>query len=393
MVKEIKRIYLDNNATTPVASEVLEAMLPFYRESFGNPSSIHALGQKVKIAIDEAREEVAALLGAEAGEIVFTSGGTEADNLAIKGTAWALQERGKHIITSAIEHPAVLNTCQYLEEQGFDVTYLPVDSQGRINPEDVRAAISSRTILITIMHANNETGCLQPIAEIGKMARERGVCFHTDAVQSAGKVPLRVKEWGMDLLSVSAHKIHGPKGVGALFIRKGLEIQPLAHGGHHERGKRAGTENVAGIIGLGAACRLAGRNLEGEAQRLAALRDRLWSGIQEQLPQVRLNGHLKEQLPHTLNCSFPGIEGESLLINLDLMGVAVSTGSACASGSIKPSHVLMAMGIPEAVCRSALRFSLGRYNTQEEIDYVLDVLPPIVERLRKMSPLWTDHRE
>lgn len=384
----MKKVYLDNNATTALAPEVLEAMLPFYREEFGNPSSIHAFGRGVRVAIDEAREEVAKLVGAEPGEVIFTSGGTEADNFAVKGVAYACQEYGRHIITSAIEHPAVLNTCQYLEERGFRVTYLPVNGQGLVDPEDVRKAIDRGTILITLMHANNETGTLQPIREIGEIARERGICFHTDAVQSVGKLPFQVKELGANLLSLSAHKIHGPKGMGALYLEKGTKLHPLLHGGHHERGWRAGTENTAGIVGLGRACRLAAQGLPEELQRLAALRDRLEQGIQERIRQVKLNGHPTQRLPNTLNCSFWGIEGESLLINLDLEGIAISTGSACASGSINPSHVLLAMGIPEEICRSSLRFSLGRYNTAEEIDYTLEVLPRIVDRLRRISPLW-----
>lgn len=384
----MRKVYLDNNATTSLAPEVLEAMLPFYREEFGNPSSIHAFGRGVRVAIDEAREAVAHLLGAEPGEIVFTSGGTEADNFAIKGIAYACQESGRHIITSTIEHPAVLNTCQYLEERGFRVTYLPVDGQGLVDPEDLRKAIDRETILITIMHANNETGALQPIRAIGEIAQERGICFHTDAVQSVGKFPFQVKELGVDLLSLSAHKIHGPKGVGALYLKKGTRLHPLLHGGHHEHGWRAGTENAAGIAGLGMACRLAAQGLSEEAQRLTALRNRLEQGIQERIPQVRLNGHPTQRLPNTLNCSFWGVEGESLLISLDLEGIAVSTGSACASGSIQASHVLLAMGIPEEVCRSSLRISLGRYNTQEEIDGTLEALTRIVDRLRKISPLW-----
>ncbi|MBI2877013.1 MAG: aminotransferase class V-fold PLP-dependent enzyme, partial [Candidatus Tectomicrobia bacterium] len=309
----MRKVYLDNNATTSLAPEVLEAMLPFYREEFGNPSSIHAFGRGVRVAIDEAREAVAHLLGAEPGEIVFTSGGTEADNFAIKGIAYACQESGRHIITSTIEHPAVLNTCQYLEERGFRVTYLPVDGQGLVDPEDLRKAIDRETILITIMHANNETGALQPIRAIGEIAQERGICFHTDAVQSVGKFPFQVKELGVDLLSLSAHKIHGPKGVGALYLKKGTRLHPLLHGGHHEHGWRAGTENTAGIAGLGRACRLAAQGLSEEAQRLTALRDRLEQGIQERIPQARLNGHPTQRLPNTLNCSFWGVEGESLL--------------------------------------------------------------------------------
>ena len=386
----MRRVYLDNNATTPIAPEVLEAMLPFYRDNFGNPSSIHAFGREVKVAIDEAREQVAALLGAAAEEIVFTSSGTEADNLAIKGTAHALRGKGQHIITCKIEHPAVLNTCKHLEKEGFKVTCLPVDEYGMIRLEELAGAITDETILITIMHGNNEIGTIQPIEEISRIARERCIRFHTDAVQSLGKVPIIVQELGIDLLSLSAHKLHGPKGIGALYVKKGLKLQPILHGGHQERGQRSGTENVAGIVALGRACQLAAQHMADEAKNLSGLRDGLFEGLQERIPRVKLNGHPTKRLPTTLNCSFYGIEGESLLMNLDLAGVAVSTGSACSSGSIEPSHVLVALGLPPQLYQGSLRFSFSRYNTQDDIDYILDILPPIVERLRKMSPFWKE---
>src|SRR3990172_3597457 len=341
----MRRVYLDNNVTTTIAPEVLEAMLPFYRDNFGNPSSIHAFGREVKVAIDEAREQVAALLGAAAEEIVFTSSGTEADNLAIKGTAHALRGKGQHIITCKIEHPAVLNTCKHLEKEGFKVTCLPVDEYGMIRLEELSGAITDETILITIMHGNNEIGTIQPIEEISRIARERCIRFHTDAVQSLGKVPIIVQELGIDLLSLSAHKLHGPKGIGALYVKKGFKLQPILHGGHQERGQRAGTENVAGIVALGRACQLAAQHMADEAKNLSGLRDGLFEGLQERIPRVKLNGHPTKRLPTTLNCSFYGIEGESLLMNLDLAGVAVSTGSACSSGSIEPSHVLVALGL------------------------------------------------
>jgi cysteine desulfurase len=383
-------VYLDNNATTQVAPEVLEAMLPFYRENYGNPSSIHRFGREVRVAIDEAREQVGALLGAAAEEIIFTSSGTESDNLAIKGTAYTLRAQGDHIITSQIEHPAVLNTCKQLEKEGFKVTYLPVDEYGVVRLEELTNAITDKTILITIMHGNNEIGTIQPIEEIAQIARERGIRFHTDAVQSVGKVPIIVSKIGVDLLSLSAHKLHGPKGVGALYVKKGIKLQPLLHGGHQERGQRSGTENVAGIIALGKACQIVSCNMTEEIKKLTILRDRLFEGLQEKIPKIKLNGHPTQRLPTTLNCSFYGVEGESLLMNLDLAGIAVSTGSACSSGSIEPSHVLLSLGLSPQLYQGSLRFSLSRYNTEDDIAYVIEVLPPIVERLRKMSPFWKD---
>ena len=381
----MRPIYMDHNATTPLREEVLEAMLPYLGEHFGNASSLHSFGIKARQAIEEARGKVAQALGCKPREVVFTGSGTEADNQAIKGVAYANRKKGDHIITSRIEHHAVLHTCQYLERQGFRVTYLPVDGYGMVDPDDVRRAITDRTILITIMHANNEVGTIQPIAEIGRIARERGVYFHTDAVQTVGKLPTRVDELGVDLLSLSAHKIYGPKGVGALYIRRGTRIDPLLHGGHHEWGKRASTENVAGIVGLARALELRMGEMEEEARRLTALRERLYEGIRERIDHIRLNGHPTQRLPGTLSICFEYIEGESIIMGLDLVGVAVSSGSACTSASLEPSHVLLAMGIHPAVAQGSIRFSLGRENTEEQVDYVIEQLPPIVARLREMS--------
>jgi cysteine desulfurase len=383
-----KRVYLDHNATCATHPLVLEAMLPFYKEIFGNASSIHAFGRQARAAIDGAREKVAAFLGASPEEIVFTSGGTESNNFAIKGVAEAKESKGRHIITSAIEHHAVLNVCKQLEKKGFRITYLPVDKFGLIDPQDLKKAITEDTILITIMHANNEIGTIEPVAEIGGIAKEREITFHTDAVQSVGKIPVNVNELNVDLLSLSGHKIYGPKGVGALYIRKGIRIAPLIVGGHHERNRRAGTENVAGIVGLAKAIELASQQMQEEAQKIKSLRDRLQAGILEKIENVYLNGHPQLRLPNTLNMSFEFVEGESMILNLDLEGIAVSTGSACTSGSLEPSHVLKAMGIDPAIAQGSLRFSLGRDNTQEDIDYILSLLPNIVSRLRDMSPLY-----
>ena len=384
----MKRVYLDYNATTPTHSEVVKTILPYYEEIFGNALSVHQFGQQARKAIDEAREKVANFIGAKPEEIVFTSGGTEANNFAIKGIAYAREKRGRHIITSSIEHHAVLNPCKYLEKKGFKVTYLPVDGYGLIDPEDVKRAITRETILITIMHANNETGTIEPIAEMGKIAREKGIIFHTDAIQSVGKIPVDVNELNVDLLSLSGHKIYGPKGIGALFIRKGTKIEPLIHGGHHERNRRAGTENVPAIVGLGKAVEVVAQKMEEESQHLINLRNKLWKGIKEKIDYVKLNGHPDKRLPNTLNVSFKFVEGESMILNLDLKGIAVSTGSACTSGSLEPSHVLRAMKVEPAIAQGSIRFSLGKGNTEEDIEYVLEVLPEIVFRLRAMSPLY-----
>ncbi len=384
-----KRIYLDHNATTPVRPEALKAMLPYYEDEFGNASSLHSFGRKAREAVEDARENVTRLIGpCESVDIVFTSGGTESDNFAIKGTAWALKDKGKHIITSKIEHKAVLNPCEFLEKTGFEVSYVSVDEYGVVDIDELKNAIRDDTILVSIIFANNEVGTIQPIKEIAAIAREKGILFHTDAVQAVGKIPIDVEKMGIDLLSMSAHKIYGPKGLGALYINKKAKIIPLIHGGHHERKRRAGTENVAGIVGFGKACELAARGLEKENKRLVTLRDRLWEGINKEINDVKLNGHPTDRLPNTLNVSFKFVEGESVLLNLDLKGIAATSGSACTSGSLEPSHVLKAMDVEPATAQGAIRFSLGLINTQADIDKVIKDLPPIIKKLRDMSPLY-----
>lgn len=385
----MRKVYLDNNATTRMRKEVLDAMLPFYKDLYGNPSSIHEFGRAARVPIDAARQKIAALLGAASPEeIVFTSGGTEADNFAIKGVVSALKAKGNHIITSSIEHHAVLNSCKFLEKEGYKVTYLRVDKDGLIDLNELKNSITDKTILVTIMYANNEVGTIEPIEEIAKIVKSKGVYFHTDAVQAAGKISFDVKSLNIDLVSMSGHKIYGPKGMGALYIKKGTKITPQMHGGHHEMGKRAGTENVAGIVGLGKAAELAKKEVAGEGAVLTGLRDGLYKGIQSRIEDVRLNGHPTERLPNTLNVGFKFLEGESIILNLDMEGIAVSTGSACTSGSLEPSHVLTAMGVDPAETQGSIRFSLGKDNTKEDIDYVLEVLPPIIKRLRDMSPLY-----
>ena len=385
----MRRVYLDNNATTRMREEVLKAMLPFYKDVYGNASSIHGFGREARHAIDEARQSVANLLGAlNTEEVFFTSGGTESDNLAIKGVAHALKSKGNHIITSTIEHQAVLKTCEFLEKEGYEVTYIGVDKYGVVNIKELKKAITNKTILITIMYANNEVGTIQPIQEIARITKERGIYFHTDAVQAVGKIALDVKMLGVDLLSMSGHKIHGPKGIGAIYIKKGTKITPLFHGGHHEMGKRPGTENVAGMVGLGKACELAIRDVAEESPKIKDVRDYLYKGIESKIEDIKLNGHPQERLPNTLNVGFKYLEGESIVLNLDMEGVAVSTGSACTSGSLEPSHVLTAMKVDPADAQGSIRFSLSRYTTKEDIDYVLEVLPPIIKRLRDMSPLY-----
>ena len=381
------RIYLDNAATTAVSPEVLEAMLPYFTQCFGNPSSIHSTGRDARRVVDAARRQVAAAIGAQPQEIYFTAGGSESDNWAIKGTAFAKKSRGNHIITSAIEHHAVLHTCAWLEKQGFEVTYLPVDEFGRVRVEDVEKAITDKTILITIMAANNEIGTIQPIAEIGKLAHDKGILFHTDAVQAIGAMPIDVNAMNIDLLSMSGHKFHGPKGIGALYIRKGVKIDQYLHGGAQERGQRAGTENLAGIVGMGKAIEIATQHLEENAARLTVLRDKLIDGILAEIPDVRLNGHRTQRLPNNVNVSVRYVEGEALLLRLDLAGIAGSSGSACTSGSLDPSHVLLAIGLPHEIAHGSLRLSLGTDTTEAEIDEVLDKLPGIVKNLRDMSPL------
>jgi len=380
-------IYLDYNSTTPVDRAVLEAMLPYFADNFGNASSIHSAGQRGRAAVDAARDSVAALIGAKPAEIVFTSGGTEADNLALFGAVAASNQTRKHIITTAIEHHAVLNAAQALEKQGVEVTFVPVGASGIVDPEDIRRALRPESILISVMHANNEIGTIQPIEEIGRIAAEADVYFHSDAVQSAGKLPLDVNRLGVDFLSLSAHKIYGPKGVGALYVRAGTPLEPQFYGGHHERDQRPGTENVPGIVGLGNAAELANENLTGDVLQLAILRDRLERALVGSLPSVRINGDAKWRIPNTTNLAFAGASGESLVIALDLQGVACSTGAACSSGAVEPSHVLLAIGLSPDDARSSLRFSLGRTTTSDEIESAIEIIPAAVERLRALSPL------
>lgn len=383
-----KRIYLDYSATTPMKQEVLEEMLPYFTEKFGNPSSIHSFGREAKQAIDQARSRLAKAIGAKQDEIYFTGGGSEADNWAIKGVAYANRNKGNHIITTKIEHHAVLHTCEYLEKNGFEVTYLDVDEYGMISLDQLRDAITDRTILITLMFANNEIGTIQPIGEIGAVAREKGIYFHTDAVQALGNVKIDVNALNIDLMSMSAHKIYGPKGVGGLYIRKGVKIHSLIHGGAQERRRRAGTENLPGIVGFGKAAELAMENLDEHIRHVKDLRDRLIKGIMDKVDYVRLNGHPEKRLPGNANFAFEFIEGESLLLSLDMLGIAGSSGSACTSGSLDPSHVLMAIGLPHEIAHGSLRLTIGDFTTAEEIDYVINELPKIVDRLRQMSPLY-----
>lgn len=385
------RVYLDYNATTPMAPEVLDAMLPYFSERFGNASSIHSVGQRARHAVEAARESVAALIGAKPAEIVFTSGGTEADNLAIFGSIQAGnsttgQSSRRHIITSAIEHHAVLNTCEQLQRDNLDVTYVPVGRDGILDPEDIRRAIRPDTILISIMHANNELGTIQPIEAIGEIAREAGITFHSDAVQSAGKLPLDVNRLGVNLLSLSAHKIYGPKGTGALYVKSGTKLHPIFFGGHHERDKRPGTENVPGIVGLGRAAESARALLDESTTRIAAMRNRLEETILETIPQCQVNGNREKRVANTTNITFEGAEAESLVIALDLRGVACSTGAACSSGAVEPSHVLTAIGLTPERGRSSIRFSLGRGTVEAEIDFALRTIPVAVEKLREISP-------
>jgi cysteine desulfurase len=384
----VRQVYLDNNATTLMDPAVFEAMKPYYLEDYGNPSSIHALGQKARSAVEDARSQVADLMGAETSAIVFTSGGTESDNTALRGVATALRSKGSHIITTSIEHSAILHSCRQLEEEGFRVSYLSVDRQGLLPLDRLREAIAEDTILISVMHANNEIGVIEPVREMAALARERGVFFHTDAVQTVGKIALEVGDLGVDLLSLSAHKFHGPKGVGALYVRGDVKMLPLIRGGSQERSRRAGTLNVPGIVGLGKTCEVAKRSLEDFGNRVRGLRDKLEKGIVEGISDTVVNGSTTERVPHLSNISFRGIEGEALLIALDFQGVAVSTGSACSSGTIDPSHVLTALGGERSLHKSAIRFSLSRMNNDEDIDYVLDILPEMVQKMRRVSPVY-----
>ncbi|AFA47766.1 cysteine desulfurase NifS [Acetobacterium woodii] len=386
----MKRIYLDHAATTPVDPAVVETMLPFFTENFGNPSSVYSEGRAAKKSIEAARLQVAQAINADPREIYFTGSGSEADNWAIKGIAMKNKSKGNHIITSTIEHHAVLHTCEYLEKQGFEVTYLPVDKDGLISLEDLKNAIRKETILVSIMFANNEIGTIEPIKEIGEIVKEKGIIFHTDAVQALGNIPVDVKDLNVDLLSISAHKIYGPKGIGALYIRKGVPIDNLIHGGAQERKKRAGTENTAEIIAFGKAAEMANDHLETNANHMKTLRDRLIKGIMDNIPQVRLNGHPEKRLPGNANFCFDYIEGESILLSLDIIGIAGSSGSACTSGSLDPSHVLLAIGLPAGVAHGSLRLTIGKNTTTEDIDYVVENLIQIIERLRKMSPINAD---
>jgi cysteine desulfurase len=390
-MEEKKFVYMDHAATTYTKPEVLEEMLPYFTQYFGNPSSIYTFARQSKKAIEEAREKVAKAIGAKSDEIFFTAGGSEADNWALKGVAYGNRNKGNHIITTKIEHPALLHTCEYLQKNGFEVTYLEVDEYGRINLEELKNSITDKTILISIMFANNEIGTIQPIAEIGKIAREKGIYFHTDAVQAIGSVEVDVKALNIDMLSLAAHKFYGPKGIGVLYIRKGVKLDNLIHGGGQERKKRAGTENIPGVVGLGKAIELATADIKGHNEKIIAYRDRLLKGIMDKIPNTKLNGHPVNRLPGNINISFEFIEGESLLLLLDYDGVCGSTGSACSSGSLDPSHVLLAIGLPHEMAHGSLRLSLGDLTKDEDIDYVLEVLPKIVQKLRDMSPLYSNY--
>jgi len=381
-------IYLDYAATTPTDPEVIKAMEPYFFEKFGNASSLYSLGQEAKGAIEKARDTLATFLGAKPEEIVFTSGGSESDNFAIKGVAYANESKGNHIITSAIEHHAISEPCKFLEKRGFKVTYVGVDKDGLVSPEDIKKAITDKTILISVMQANNEIGTIQPIAEIGKVAKEKGITFHTDAVQTVGHVPINVNELNVDLLSLAAHKFYGPKGVGALYIRRGTRIETFLHGGDQEKGRRASTSNTPGIVGLGKAIELCRDKMTEETKFQLALRDRLIRELPNKIPEIRLNGHPTKRLPNNVNFSIKYIEGESILLNLDMLGIACSTGSACTSTSLEPSHVLLAIGLPHEIAHGSLRITLGRWTKEEDINYLLENLPKIVAKLRAMSPLY-----
>ena len=384
-------IYLDHAATTYVKPEVFEAMKPYFTQEYGNASSIYSIGRSNRKAVEEARSSVAKSLGAaEPSEIYFTGSGSEADNWAIKGTALAMRKKGKHIITSAIEHPAVLETCKFLQSEGYDITIIPVDKDGLINPGDIDKAIRPDTILVSIMLANNEIGTIEPIKEIAQICRKHGVLFHTDAVQAAGNIPIDIQDLGVDFLSVSGHKFYGPKGTGVLYIRKGVKIEKLIHGGHQERNKRAGTENVPGIVGLAKALELANENMEAHYKKLYGLRERALKGITERIPHTKLNGHREKRLPGNLNVSFRFVEGESILLMLDMKGIKASSGSACTSGSLDPSHVLMAIGLPHEIAHGSLRLTFGECNTEQDVDYLVDSLVEIIGKLRKMSPLYEE---
>ncbi|MEN2983583.1 MAG: cysteine desulfurase NifS [Dictyoglomaceae bacterium] len=388
----MKRIYLDYAATTPIRPEVWSAMEPFLKEIYGNPSSLHSFGRESRVAIEEAREKIAKAISAKPEEIIFTSGGTEANNMVLKGVAFALQDKGKHIITTSIEHHSVLEPCHFLEKLGFEITYLPVDRTGLVDPDDLKKAIRKDTILISIMHANNEIGTIEPIKELSQIAKEREIYFHIDGVQTVGHIPVNVKELGVDFLSISAHKFYGPKGIGALYVRKGARFYPLLHGGEQEGRRRAGTENLAGIVGMGKALELAILELDKEMDRLTKLRDYFISEVERRIPDSYLNGHRTHRLPNNINFSFAYIEGEALLLNLDMEGIGVSTGSACSSSSLEPSHVLSAIGVPIELVHGSLRFTLGLWTTKEDLEYTLNILEKTVNKLREISPYkqgWT----
>jgi len=386
----VKKVYLDYAATTPTDPEVIKAMEPYFFEKFGNASSLHAYGQEAKKALEDSRQTLADFIGAKPEEIVFTSGGTESDNYALMGTAYALEKKGNHIITSAIEHHAISEPAKFLEKKGFKITYLGVDKDGLVSCEDLKKAITDKTILISIMHANNEIGSLQPIAQLGKLAGEKGIYFHTDAVQTVGHLPINVDKLNVDLLSLSAHKFYGPKGVGALYVRKGTRLETFMRGGDQERGRRASTHNIPGIVGLARAIELCQNNMEREIKFQSALRDRLIKEIPASIPEVRLNGHATQRLPNSVNFSIKYIEGESMLLSLDMLGIACSTGSACTSSSLEPSHVLLAIGLDHETAHGSLRITLGRWTKETDIDYLLEKLPLVVKKLRAMSPLYEE---
>lgn len=384
----MKKIYLDYAATTPTDPEVIKAMEPYFFQEFGNPSSIHSFGQEAKGAIEEARAKVAAFLGVSPDEIIFTSGGTESNNFVIKGVAYAQEKKGNHIITTTIEHHAITEPCKFLEKRGFKVTYVGVDKYGLVSPSDIKKAITDKTVLVSVMHANNEIGTIQPIAEIGKITKDKGVSFHTDAVQTVGHIPVNADDLNVDLLSLSAHKFYGPKGVGALYVRKGTRIERFLHGGDQEKGRRASTHNTPGIVGLGKAIELCQDKMTDEAKFQLRLRDKLIKEIPSRIPDVYLNGHPTLRLPNNVNFSIKYIEGESILLNLDMLGIAASTGSACTSTSLEPSHVLLAIGLSHEIAHGSLRLTSGRWTREEDIDYLLEHLPGIVAKLRQMSPLY-----
>lgn len=391
---EKRRLYMDYSATTPVKKEVLDEMMPYLTDYFGNASSFHTFGREAKSALDKAREQVASLINAKPNEIYFTAGGSESDNWALEGIAYANRNKGNHIITSKIEHHAVLHTCEYLEKHhGFEVTYLDVDGEGRIRLEDLKNAIKDTTILISIMFANNEIGTIQPIKEIGQIAKEHNIVFHTDAVQAAGNIPVDVKELEVDLMSMSSHKIYGPKGVGALYIKTGTKLHNLVHGGAQERRRRAGTENIPAIVGYGKAAELAKANMDNHISTLTRLRNRLMNEILEKIPNTRVNGSVENRLPGNINFSFEFIEGEGILLLLDMLGIAASSGSACTSGSLDPSHVLMAIGLPHEIAHGSLRLTVGDFTTEDDIDYIVENLPGVIERLRSMSPLYNESQK